>query len=65
MSSEIKVRGDAPREFVKVFDRLCGARSRWDIWSDFLHMSAYTISNAVDMVHREKREKDYMTICKG
>lgn len=65
MSSKIKVRGDAPREFVKTFDRLCGARSRWNIWNDFLHLSAYTISNAVDMVHREKREKDYMTIASG
>lgn len=65
MSSKIKVRGDAPREFVKTFDRLCGAQSRWNIWSDFLHLSAYTISNAVDMVHHEKREKDYMTIRKG
>ena len=65
MSSKIKVRGDASREFVKVFDRLCGARSRWNIWSDFLHLSAYAISNAVDMVHREEREKNYMTIRKG
>ena len=65
MSSKVKVRGDAPREFVKTFDRLCGSRSRWNIWSDFLHLSAYTISNAVDMVHRDKREKDYMMIRKG
>lgn len=65
MSSKVKVRGDAPREFVKTFDRLCGARSRWNIWNDFLHLSAYTISNAVDMVHRENREKDYMTIASG
>lgn len=65
MSSKVKVRGDASKEFVKTFDRMCGARSRWDIWNDFIHLSAYTISNTIDMVHKEKREKDYMTISSG
>lgn len=65
MSSKYKVHGDASKEFVRVFDSLCGARARWTIWTDFLHLAAYSISNVVDTVHREKREKDYMTISKS
>ena len=56
---------DATKEFIKRFDSMCGARPRWNIWSDFVHLSAYMISCSVDMIHKNKREKDYMTISSG
>jgi len=65
VSSKVKVREPAEKEFAKTFDSLCEARSRWNIWNDFVHLSAYTLSNAIDPIHREKREKDYMTMCSG
>lgn len=50
------------KEFSKDFDPLCNTRSRWQVWSDFVHMAAYSISNAVDLVHREAREAEYLRI---
>lgn len=48
--------------FEKDFNFLCRSRGRWKVWSDFVHLSAYSISNAVDSVHREKRESEYLKI---
>lgn len=36
--------------------------STWNVFEDFLAMSAISFSNAVDWVHREKREAEYMEI---
>lgn len=58
------VRGERQKEIVKVFDRLCDRHNRWQAWSDFITMSAISISNAVDLVHTEEREKTYMTLTK-
>ena len=52
------------REFAKIFDSLCGAHSRWEVWGDFISLAAYDISNAVDAVHREKREEYREAIAK-
>lgn len=48
--------------FEKEFDLLCRSRTRWKVWSDFVHMTAYSISNAVDSIHREKRGREYLKI---
>lgn len=47
---------------VKLFDGLLGKHGPWEIWSDWIHMSAIAISNQVDVRHREEREKTYMKI---
>lgn len=52
-------------DFMKDFDRLCGARTRWQVWSDWVHLAAYSISNVVDKVHAEEREKSYLKIASG
>lgn len=53
---------DSGKEFSEAFEQLCRTRSRWQAWSDFISMSAYSISNAIDSVHREAREADYPRI---
>lgn len=58
------VRGAAQKELVKAFESLCGRHGRWEVWADWIVMCACSISNAVDRVHREKREETYLTLCK-
>lgn len=57
-------RNEKEREFIKTFDSLCYTRSRWQIWTDFVHMSALSIVNAVDKVHFEEREERFKRIAK-
>lgn len=56
------IRNPHQREICKLFESLCGTHSRWQIWQDFVMMSAIAISNKVDAAHSEKREEDYITI---
>ena len=49
-------------EFMKIFRSLCGRYRRWEIWQDFIMLSAIAISNAVDRSHAAEREKTYLTI---
>ena len=65
MSKQVRmVRGERQREMVKLFDGLCDRHNRWQVWSDFITMSAIAISNRVDLAHAEEREKTYMTLAK-
>lgn len=57
-----QVRGQTQKELVKLFDRLAQRHSRWEVWADFVYMTAAALSNAVDRAHFEEREKDYLTI---
>jgi chromosome segregation ATPase len=50
------------KEFVKKFNALCGAHSRWEVWSDFVQMSAIAISNAVDKANAPERVKAFQTM---
>ena len=56
------VRGEGQKSFVKLFENLAERQSRWTVWTDFVVMSAIAISNTVDSVHREAREKEYMAL---
>lgn len=49
----------------KAVERLSHSRDRWRVFSDFIEMAAISISNAVDLNQREKREARYMQIVKG
>lgn len=57
-------RNEDEREFIKIFDSLCYGQSRFQVWADFVHMFALSIVNAVDKVHFEEREKQYLRIVK-
>ena len=48
--------------FVKKFNALCAAHSRWEGWSDFVQMSAISISNAVDKANAPERIKTFETL---
>lgn len=48
------------KEFMKTFRRLTNRWRSWDIWTDFVTMAACAISNSVDKLHYEDREKTYL-----
>lgn len=56
------LRAESQRNIIKLLNALEGRYSRWQLWQDFITMSAISISNVVDMAHREEREKMYMAI---
>ena len=58
------VRHQSQREVVKVFERLAQRHSRWEVWADFVYLSATTLSNVVDKVHFEEREKSYLSVAR-
>ena len=49
-------------ELLKLIKKLSYSRGRWQVFEDFLAMSAISISNQVDWNQQEKQEADYMEI---
>lgn len=51
-------------EFARQFTNLCNTKSSWEVWADFVTMSALSIANALDRQGetRDKREKEYLGI---
>ena len=49
-------------QFVKLFEQLIGRYSRWQIWADFIVMTAIELSVAVDKVTAAERGRTYRTI---
>ena len=58
------VRGQTQKDLARIFDRLAQRHSRWEVWADFVYMTATTLSSAVDKAHFKEREKDYLTIAR-
>lgn len=50
------------KEFLNVFRNLTHRWRSWDVWTDFITLVACTISNSVDKLHFEEREKTYLRI---
>lgn len=50
------------KEFLKEFRSLTYRWRAWDIWTDFIIMAACAISNSVDKLHFDEREKRYLRI---
>lgn len=44
---------------IDLLDDLQGRCSKWEIWQDFIVMSAISIANTIGGPHREQREKMY------
>lgn len=59
-----QVRGQTQKDLVRLFDLLAQRHSRWEVWADFVYMTAATLSNTVDKAHFEAREKNYLTMAK-
>ena len=56
------VQKPAQREIIKIIQDLGYKHGNWQIFTDFIAMSAISISNTVDWVHRDDREKQYLEI---
>lgn len=52
------------KELVKLITGLSHRHGQWQVFADFVEMGALSISNAVDLAQREKREARYMEIVK-
>lgn len=59
-----QVRGQTQKELVRLFDQLAQRHSRWEVWADFVYMTAATLSNTVDKAHFEDREKNYLAVAR-
>lgn len=59
MGKAIRLRGECQKNIVKLLDGLCGRYSRWEIWQDFITMSAISIANALGGPHKDAREREY------
>lgn len=62
MAKVIRTVNESTDEFVREFNRLMTSRAAWEIWADFVTLSAISISNAVDKKHFKIREKEYMAV---
>lgn len=47
---------------VKLITKLSYRHSSWKVFSDFVEISAISISNSVDWIHKDSREKKYFEI---
>lgn len=56
------IRDDHQKNFLKIFNGLTGKHSRWEIWEDFVTLTAIEISNSTDKVNAAERTKMYQTI---
>lgn len=63
MGSDVRhVRGEAQKELVKKFEVFTSkGRSRWQVWSDWITISAIAVSNATDKSHFDEREQQYIS----
>ncbi len=60
MSKAIRrVRGESQKNIVKLLGGLTGRYSGWEIWQDFIIMSAISIANVFDGPHKESRAELY------
>lgn len=55
---------DTEKEFLKTFKALTYKHRAWDVWNDFIVMAACSLSNPVDKLHYEERERRYLRIIK-
>lgn len=52
------------KEFLSIFNSLCGRHGRWEVWSDFIQLTAIDISNVTDKANAPKRMETGKTIRK-
>ena len=53
---------DYQKEFCCLIDRYAYRYSRWQIWNDFLYLSAAALANVFPIPEREEREKQYLSV---
>lgn len=55
-----RLRGEGQKNIVRIMEGMTGRVNLWDIWQDFIVMSAIAIANVAGGPHRESREQQYM-----
>jgi hypothetical protein len=62
--SSVPPPSDNQRELVKLISVLGYRHGHWQVFADFVEMAAISVSNAIDLVQREKRETRYLEVVK-
>jgi len=52
------------KELAQLIQKVGYRHSAWQVFEDFVEMASLSISNSVDILHRDEREKKYMDIVK-
>ena len=50
------------KEYVNTIEKMCGRYSAWQIWNDFISISAIALVNVCDLEQAPEREKTYLQI---
>jgi len=62
---EIKrMENNLKNEFMRTFHILSYSHNKWDVWNDFIYMSACSFANVFDKKNYAKREEEYLRIIK-
>ena len=66
MARAVRFLKESQTEFSKLFSKLCNTHSSWQVWADFVLMSATVISTALDQDSstHEARERQYLQTIK-
>ncbi len=56
---------DYRKEFCALMDRFAFRYSRWQVWTDFLTLSAISLANVVPGPEKNKREETYLSVMNG
>ena len=55
---------DHQKHLAKTIESLGYRHGHWQVFADFVEMAAISVSNAVDLGRREKREERYLQVVK-
>ncbi len=58
MAKVVRHLREGQTEFQKVFSSLCNSKSAWQVWSDFVEMTAIAISNSCEIRPKVKQDRE-------
>lgn len=58
------IKNDHQKEFLRIFNVLCGRYNRWEVWQDFVILTATTFSFTTDKANAPERMKTFQAIAK-
>jgi len=53
---------DFIKEFINIFDKFHYKYSKWQVWNDFLYLSAVSMANLFPTAEKKERETQYQEI---
>lgn len=54
--------GDSQKNIIRMMDSVSARHSKWEVWNDFIVMSAISIANTFKGPYREEREERYLSL---